>query len=189
MGKRDDNEMRKAASVKAKEKFLDESSFKKNIAKYAQDEALILALSTQTRWAEYARDDFISMSLNTLKAKSKKYLLNGYLGLDNKRIKALSLIKEHSNKGSRTQRLVRSDTKEGLEIENEKKDLQLSILRESNLALSKGLEVTIDALDKLADESKDSYLRDVIEREMSKVRALLRKSFQLRELDESVEGE
>lgn len=189
MSKRDDNEMRKLATVKAKEKFLDESSFKKNIAEHAQDEALLVALSSQTRWAEYVRDDFTSMSLNTLKKVAKKYLLDGYSGFDNKRIKALSLIEEHSNKGSRTQGLVRSDTKKGLEIKNEEKDLQLSILREANLALSKGLEVTIDALDKLADESKDSYLRDVIEREMSKVRALLRKSFQLRELDESVEGE
>lgn len=189
MSKREDNETRKLASVKAREKFLDENSFNNNIAEHAQDEALVVALSSQARWAKYVRDDFISMSLNTLKATANKYLLDGYSGLDDKRIKALTLIEDHLNQGETAQRSARSDTKEGLKIKSKTKDLQLSMLREANLALSKGLEITIDALDKLAEESKDSYFRDVIEKEMSKVRALLRKSFQLNELDKSVEGE
>ncbi len=189
MSKREDNETRKLASVKAREKFLDENSFNKSIAEYSQDEALIAALSSQARWAKYVRDDFISMSLNTLKATANKYLLDGYSGLDNKRIKVLTLIEEHLNQDESPQRSVRPDTKKGLKIKSKTKDLQLSILREANLALSKGLEITIDALDKLAEESKDSYFRDVVEREMSKVRALLQKSFKLGELDKSVEGE
>jgi hypothetical protein len=189
MSKREDNETRKLASVKAREKFLDENSFNNNIAEHTQDEALLVALSSQARWAKYVRDDFISMSLNTLKATANKYLLDGYAGLDDKRVQALVLIQEHLNQGKSPQRSTRPDTKQGLKIKSKTKDLQLSILREANLALSKGLEITIDALDKLAEESKDSYFRDVVEREMSKVRALLRKSFQLGELDNSVEGE
>ena len=189
MSKREDNEMRKLASVKVREKFLDGYSFNNNIAEHAQDEALVIALSSQARWAKYVRDDFVSMSLNTLKATANKYLLDGYVGLDKKRVKALTLIEEHLNREETPQRSARSDTKKGLKIKSKTKDLQLSILRESNLALSKGLEITIDALDKLAEESNDSCFRDVIEKEMSKVRALLRKSFQLDELDKSVEGE
>lgn len=189
MSKREDKKTRNLASVKAREEFLDENSFNKNIAKHAQDEALKNALSSQGRWAEYGRDDFIPMSLNTLKATANEYLLDEFKGLDDKRVKALTLIKEHLNQGESPQRSVRPDTRKGLEIKNKVKDLQLSRLREANLALSKGLEITIGALDKLAEESKDSYIRDVVEREMSKVRALLRKSFQLGELDKSVEGE
>tara|TARA_Y100001937_G_C7135408_1_gene339709 strand:- start:3026 stop:3604 length:579 start_codon:yes stop_codon:yes gene_type:complete len=180
MSKRSENEAIKLVSLKDRESFLDEKNFKKNISDYVDDEELRVALSSQGGWSKYVRGNFLSMSLNTYKSVADKYLVGGFDGIDQKRVNALELIAQHLKKKDRINREVRADTKDGLNRRVKIKDRQISILRESNLLLSKGIEVIVDALDKLAKDSKDQNLKDVLEHEMSKVRALLSRSYMLK---------
>ena len=185
MNRREENKLRKIASLRKREKFL--SNFKNNIEDYLQDDLLVDALSAQGKWSRYVRDDFISMSINSYKTLADKHFYDGFSGLDQKRINALEQLEEHLRKNTPINRKARSDTKKGLQVNLKTQEKKLSILREVNLVLSKGLEVTVDALDKLAESTPDKKIKDIIESEMSKVKALLRRGFKLAHLDETQE--
>ena len=189
MSKRKDNEAIKVASLKTRESFLAKVEFEKNIKQHIQDKELIKALSSQSSWANYVRDGFVFMSLNTYKTYANKYLFDGFTGIDKKRIEAYALIEEQLKHVANPSRTVRSDTKKGLKIKSDIKDKQLSIVREANLVLSKGLMVMMDTMDKLATDTEDSNIIDIVENEMSKVKALLLRSSMLSELDDSLSSE
>jgi hypothetical protein len=189
MGSREENETRKVASLKARESFLKEEEFKKNLVSYSEDNELLKALSSQGAWSKYERDGFLTMTLNTYKRVAKENLYEGFDGIDIKRDKAHSLLTDYRKKGDVQKRDVRADTKRGLEVKNENKDKQLSILREANLVLSKGIEVTIDTLETLAKDTKDADVIAIIKNELPKVRALLRREFNLKQEDSRLDNE
>lgn len=176
MSKRDDKRLQQVSSLKAREKFLDTKIFKTKLKEYSQDKDLLIALSSQGGWASYVRDGFLSMSLNTFKSVAEKSLYDGFSGIDEKRKIALSLLQEHLRSNDKKPREERSDTKKGLQGNKRNLEQQLSMMREANLILTRGLEVTIDALEKLEKISEEQGTKDVVVKEMSKIKSLLKRS-------------
>jgi len=181
MSKHEENKVKKIASLKDREAFL--NKFDDNIEIYLKDEELISALAKQEDWAKYSGYNFIPMSINSYKDVANKYIYNGFKGVDELRKSALSAINNSLLFKESPPRPIRSDTLAGKQITINTQNKQLSIVREANLVLSKAIEVTVDVLDKLAKETRDGDTKDIIEAEMSKVKSLLRRSFKLKDLD------
>lgn len=189
MSKREENRARKVASLKNREGFLEEEGFRKNLDSYSKDKELVKALSSQGSWSKYSRSGFIPMTLNTYKKLAEEHLYNGFKGIDSKREKALLLITTYLAEGKNYKREIRSDTKSGLKAKNKNKDRQLSLLREANLILSKGIEVTIVSLEKLKKESNDSKTTDIIQSDLVKIKALMRRYESIDKEDKKLENE
>lgn len=181
MSKRDHKRIQQALSLKEREKFLDAERFKNNLEEYSRDKDLLAALSSQGDWAQYVRDGFFSMSLNTFKSVAERSLYDGFSGIDEKRKVALSLLQEHLRPDEKPPREQRSDTKKGLQGDKTKLERQLSMMREANLVLTRALEVTMDGLEKLDKTSEDQDTKDIVKEEMSKIQSLLKRSFNLAE--------
>ncbi|OUR59868.1 hypothetical protein A9Q74_15070 [Colwellia sp. 39_35_sub15_T18] len=181
MSKHEENRLKKAASLKDRATFLD--NFEENIEEYLKDEELILALAKQENWSKFSGYNFMSMSRNSYKDAANTYLSDGYEKIDKLRKSALTAINNSLIMKEKVPRIIRADTKEGMRLTIKAQESQLSIVREANLVLSKAIEVTVDALDKLAKETRDDDIKDIIESEMSKVKSLLRRNFKLKDAD------
>jgi hypothetical protein len=181
MSKHEENRLKKVASLKDRVTFLD--NFEENIKEYLKDEELILALANQENWAKFSGHNFMSMSKNSYEDAANKHLSDAFKGIDKLRLSALTSINNYLSKEEKTPRAIRADTKEGMRLTIKTQGSQLSIVREANLVLSKAIEVTVDALDKLAKDTRDDNTKDTIEAEMSKVKSLLRRYFKLKNLD------
>jgi hypothetical protein len=181
MSKHEENRLKKVASLKDRATFLE--NFEKNIKEHLKDEELILALAKQENWAKFSGYNFMSMSKNSYEDAADKHLYDGFKGIDKLRLSALISINNSLSLKESVPRTIRSDTLAGKQTTINTQKKQLSIVREANLVLSKAIEVTVDALDKLAKETQDDDTKDIIEAEMSKVKSLLRRSFKLKDLD------
>ena len=179
MSKREDNRDQQVLSLRMREKFLDSDNFKENLKVYSQDVDLLLALSSQGNWAKYQRDDFLSMSLNTYKTVADKHLYDGFLGIDKKRKIAFELLNAFLRSDKNQSREKRSDTKKQLQSINKDLEYQLSMMRESNLILTKSLEITLDALEKINSISEKQETIDIVNHEMDKIKSLLKRSYHL----------
>jgi len=181
MSKHEENRLKKVASLKDRATFL--GNFEENIEEYLKDAELILALAKQESWAKYSGYNFMSMSRVSYTDAANNYIYEGFKGIDKLRISALTLINNSLSLKGKAPRAIRADTKEGMKITIKAQESQLSIVREANLVLSKAIEITVDALDKLAKETRDDNTKDTIEFEMSKVKSLLRRNFKLKDAD------
>ncbi len=181
MSKHEENRLTKVASLKDRVTFLKE--FEDNIKEHLKDEELIIALANQENWAKYSGNNFMSMSRVSYTDAANNYIYNGFEGIDKLRISALTLINNSLLLKEKAPRAIRSDTLAGKTIIINTQNKQLSIVRGANLVLSKAIEVTVDALDKLAKETLDDNTKDTIEAEMSKVKSLLRRYFKLKDAD------
>jgi hypothetical protein len=181
MSKHEENRLKKIGHLKSKEIFLRE--FNEHKEEYAKDSELLEALSAQGKWAKYSGNNLIDMSLNSYKDLAERSLYDGFKGIDDLRNTAFVSINNYLRSGDVVPRGVRSDTRQGMKTTINSQKKQLSIVREANIVLSKAIEATIDGLDRLANETLDSNIKDMIEDEMSKIKALLRRSFMLNDLD------
>lgn len=181
MSKHEENRLKKIASLKDRETFL--TNFEANIEEYLKDDELILALAKQENWSKFSGYNFMSMSKNSYEDAANKYLYDGFKKIDELRKSALAAINNSLSLKEKVPRTIRADTLAGKQITINTQKKQLSIVREANLVLSKAIEVTVDALDKLAKETRDDDTKDIIEAEMSKVKSLLRRSFKLKDSD------
>lgn len=187
MSKHEENKLKKIASIKCRVEFLNE--FKEHQEDYAKDSELLTALSNQANWAKYSGYNFIPMSLNSYVKVTEVNFYGGFKAVDKLRISALLIINDFLKSKDITPRKIRSDTKEGMQITINSQKKQLSIVREANIVLSKAIEVTVDALDKLAKETSDNDIKDTIEDEIFQVKLLLRRGFKLIDLDLQKEGD